>query len=78
MLPLYSWNFVLTVAFAIFFYRAGQFEHAPALLWAALSVAISLLVWLWLGWGMLAMILGQVGLFVGIGVFRMLRDRIKK
>jgi hypothetical protein len=64
------------VVFAIFFYRAALFDGCPAsvgLLWAALSVAISLLVLQWLRWGLLVMVLGQIGLFVGIGVFRVVR-----
>jgi len=61
------------VVFAIFFYRAGVFENGPAWLWAGLSLAISLVIWQWLRWGLLAMILGQLGLFVGIGVFRVIR-----
>jgi hypothetical protein len=73
MLPFYSFNFVLTVVFAVFFYRAGVFDNGPGLLWAALSVVISLAVWQWLRWGLLAMILGQVVLFAGIGVFRVIR-----
>jgi len=73
MLPFYSFSFLATVLFAIFFYRAGEFDGGPGLLWAGLSVAISLLVWRWLGLGWLGIILGQVGLFVGIGVFRVLR-----
>lgn len=73
MLPFYSFNFVLMVMFAIFFYRAGEFDDSPGLLWAALSVLISLLVWQWLRCGLLAMILGQIGLFVGIGIFRVIR-----
>ena len=31
------------------------------------------LIWQWLRWGLLAMIVGQIGLFVGIGVFRVIR-----
>jgi len=73
MLPFYSFNFILMVVFAIFFYRAGVFDNGPALLWAALSVLISLLVWQGLRWGIVAMIVGQVGLFVGIGVVRVMR-----
>ena len=73
MLPFYSFDFILMVVFAIFFYRAGVFDGGPALLWAALSVLISLLVWQGLRWGLVAMILGQAGLFVGIGVFRVIR-----
>ena len=73
MMPFYSFNLVLMVVFAIFFYRAGELEDSPGLLWAALSALISFLVWQWLRWGLLAMILGQIGLFVGIGVFRAIR-----
>jgi hypothetical protein len=73
MLPFYSWNFLLTVVFAIFFYRAGVFESGPGWLWAGLSVVISLVIWQGLHWGLLAMILGQFALFVGIGVFRVIR-----
>jgi hypothetical protein len=73
MMPLYSFHFVFLIVFAVFFYRAAAFEDGPALLWAALSVLISLLIWQWLRWGLLAMLLGQVGLFVGIGVFRAVR-----
>ena len=73
MMPFYSFNLVLMVVFAILFYRAGELEDSPGLLWAALSALISFLVWQWLRWGLLAMILGQIGLFVGIGVFRAIR-----
>jgi len=73
MMMFYSFNFLLMVVFAIFFYRAGEFEGSPGLLWAALSVAISFLIWQWLRWGLLAMVLGQIGLFVAIGVFRVIR-----
>jgi len=61
-------------AAAIFFYRAGMFDGSPGLLWAVLSVVISLLIWQWLGWGLLEMmILGQIALFVGIGIVRAIR-----
>ena len=73
MLPINSWNIILIIVFAILFYRAGQFDDGPALLWTALSVAISFLILFWLKWGLFAMILGQVGLFVGLGVFRVIR-----
>jgi hypothetical protein len=73
MLPFYTFNFVLTVVCAIFFYRAASFENGPGLLWAALSIATSLLIWQWLGLGLLAMILGQLALFFGIGALRVIR-----
>lgn len=73
MLPFLSFSGLLTIAFAIFFYRAGVFDGGPGLLWAVLSVVISVLVWRWLGLGMLGIIFGQIGLFVGIGIFRVIR-----
>lgn len=75
-MPFYSFNFILMVVFAIFFYRAAQFDGGSGLVglfWAAMSVAISFLIWQWLGWGVLLMLLGQIALFVGIGVYRVVR-----
>jgi hypothetical protein len=74
-MPFYSYNFILTVVFAVVLYRAGVQDESPGLLWAALSVAISLVVWLVLGWGVLPLIIAQAALFIGIGVFRVLRER---
>jgi hypothetical protein len=73
MLPFYSWNFFVLVGFAIFYYRAGEFDGGPGLLWAILSVGISLLIWQVLHWGLLVMLLGQIALFIGIGVYRVIR-----
>ena len=70
LMPIYSFNFVLLVVFGIFFYRAGLFDGGSGVLWSAISVAVSLLIWQGFGWGLLAMLLGQFGLFVVIGVFR--------
>lgn len=76
MSPFYSFNFLVAVVFAIFFYRAAQFDGGSELMgifWASLSVAMSLLVWQWLRWGVFAMLFGQIALFVGIGVYRVIR-----
>jgi hypothetical protein len=67
---MYSFNFVLLILMAVFFYRAADFEDGPRLLWTALSVAISLLTWQVLRMGLLEMMLGQAGLFVGITLVR--------
>jgi hypothetical protein len=72
-MPFYTFEFVLTAVFAIFYYRAGVAEQAPGLLWASLSVATSLLIWQWLGGGILAIVAGQLALFIGITVFRVIR-----
>jgi hypothetical protein len=42
-------------------------------MWAALSVAVSLATWRWLGWGLFSLILGQVALFLGITIVRAMR-----
>jgi hypothetical protein len=68
-----SFPLVFLVVFAIFFYRAGEFEGGPSIMWAALSVAVSLATWRWLGWGLFSLILGQVALFLGITIVRAMR-----
>ncbi len=75
MLPFYSFNFLVVVGAAIFFYRAAIFDDAPAWIWTGLSIVISILIWQVLHGGLLSLILGQAGLFVGIGVFRMMRKQ---
>lgn len=69
----YSFSFVLLLVSAVFFYRAGEFEGSSGVLWAALSVVISVLAWRVLKSGLLVMLLCQVGLFIGIGVVRAVR-----
>jgi hypothetical protein len=71
MLPFYSYNFILTVVSAIFYYRAGEYENTSGLLWAGLSIGVSLGIWEGLGGGFLALLAGQVGLFVAITFYRM-------
>jgi hypothetical protein len=68
-----SLHLVLLAACAVFFYRAADMEHGPALVWGGLSVLIYLLAWRVLGWGVLGCLLGQVALFAGITAIRMLR-----
>ena len=70
---------VLALVCVSMFYGAGQLDsrgeaHDYSFLWALLSALLSALVLIALkgSWGVL--LLSQVGLFVGIGVFRFLRD----
>ena len=65
---------VLLIICAVVFYKAAEMEDAPGILWASLSVAVFLLTSAVLHWGLLGCVLGQILLFVGIGVFKMLRD----
>ncbi|HUB86287.1 MAG TPA: hypothetical protein VMB22_00230 [Verrucomicrobiae bacterium] len=59
--------------FAAFFWRAAEFENASALLWGGLSLTISMVMLLLIHAGLIGIILGQVGLFAGITLFRVLR-----
>jgi len=70
LLPFYSFTFILALACAIFFYRAGEFEGSSGLAWAAVSLLISVAIWQWLHGGIIAVLLGQAGLFVGITLYR--------
>ena len=63
---------IVICVLAIVFYRAGQLERAPGLLWAALSTLCSLAA-LYFGWGLLGIFGLNVLLFVGITLFRVLR-----
>jgi len=64
---------LLAVVFAVFFHRAAEFEDESGLLWSGLSVLISVVALFFFGWGLLGCLLSQVGLFVGIGIFRVMR-----
>jgi hypothetical protein len=69
----YSLQFVMLVACAVFYYRAAVMEDSSGFLWSALSVLVFLLTWIVLSWGWLGCLLGQVALFAGITVVRVLR-----
>jgi hypothetical protein len=64
---------LLIVVFAVFFYRAAEFEDESGLLWSGLSILIFVTTLFFFHWGLLGNLLGQVGLFVGIGIFRVMR-----
>jgi len=63
---------VLSVC-AITFYRAGVYEKSSGMLWAALSIATSFLALGVFRWGLLGVLLAQLGLFVAITVYRMMK-----
>jgi hypothetical protein len=58
---------------AIFFHRAADFEGESGLLWSILSLLISGAILFFFHWGWMACLLGQLSLFVGITVVRMIR-----
>jgi hypothetical protein len=65
--------FLLIAVFAAFFYRAAEFENESGVIWCGLSIVISLAILFYFHWGWLGVVLGQVGLFAGITIFRMTR-----
>jgi hypothetical protein len=64
---------LMIVACAIFFHRAAEFENESSLVWTGLSVVVSVVTLFFLHWGWPGCLLGQIGLFAGITVLRMLR-----
>jgi ATP/ADP translocase len=70
---------LITIVAAIMFFGMGQYEardgsRSNGLLWACLSLAMSWLVLSVLHGGVTLQVLGQVAVFVGIGIFRAMRD----
>lgn len=66
---------VLVLAFAAFFYRGMEQESGTGFLWGGLSILVSILVLWKLGWGLIGLLLGQIGLFLCGTIFRVIRDR---
>jgi hypothetical protein len=73
--PFYSLTFVVLLASAVLYYRAGEFEGASGITWAGLSVLISVVIWRWLEGGMFAVLIGQAGLFAALTLYRTHRNR---
>ena len=72
-LRLYSFQFVLLLLCAVFYYKAAELEDAPRLLWAGLSVLVYLVTWMLLSWGLIGCLVGQVGLFGAITLVSVIR-----
>jgi hypothetical protein len=73
-------NWILAFVCAFTFFGAGKAEgkgggSGHGFLWAGLSVVTSAVLIQLLGAGWFLVLLGQAGLFVGIGIFRAMRDR---
>lgn len=70
----YSFALVMALACAAFFHAAGEKEAGSGLWFSGPSVVVSALIMLvWHG-GVLSVLLGQVGLLLGITLFRLWRD----
>ncbi len=68
---------IIIVIFAAFFYKAAEVAKSSGLIWAGLSVIVSLGT-MKLGWGLLGNIFGQAVLFFGIGIVSFLLSQLSK
>ena len=71
---LYTLEFVLAVACAIAWYKAADAEDVPPWHWVGLSVGVYACTWVWLGWGWLGNLIGQVLLLAGVTLYRVWRS----
>lgn len=74
-----SLEVVLAIVCAVTFFRAGRFESAGeaydySFLWALMSALLSALVLLGFKASWIVLLVFQIALFFGIGVYRALRD----
>ena len=70
----YGLDTILIIAFAVFFYKAADYENASKILWAGLSIIVSLLSRIF-GFRLIGLISGQVVLFFAIAVIRSIFSR---
>ncbi len=68
-----NYSLVLTVVAAMFFWKAAEREKESGIIWAGVSLFASALI-ITLGGGFVVLVLGQLAVFVGITVFRTIKD----
>ena len=73
-----GFGLVAMLACAVFYYRLGEQEYSSGIWPAAVSIALWLGAGYFLGFGMLGSILVQVGLFVVLTLWNVVRERFKK
>jgi hypothetical protein len=74
MLTAHALEVLLILACCAFFQRAGEVDGYSGVVWGGLSVLVSLTVWLGLQGGFFGILLGQIGLFVAITLYRVRRE----
>ncbi len=74
MNPLLTPAGALAIAFAAFFYEAGRREADQGFIWGAASLTWSILLIVVFHAGILAILIAQLFVFVGIAVFRVWRE----
>jgi predicted branched-subunit amino acid permease len=73
-LGVYGLDTIVIIAFAIIYYKAAQIENASTILWTGLSIIVSLVIRI-IGMGLLAIIIGQVLLYLAITLVRLLASK---
>ncbi len=64
----------MALACAAFFYKAGENETGSGVWFAGMSIVISAAILMLFGGGVLAVLLGQLGLLIAITLYRVWRD----
>jgi len=70
----YDISLVMALACAAFYYQAGAKETGSGVPWAGLSVMVSALVIMVFHGGFWAVLAAQLGLLLGITLYRVWRD----
>ena len=65
---------LLAIAAAIFYYRVGDDEYRRGLLWASVSILISIAISVILHWGSATLLVAQALPFVGMTLYNAHRD----
>ena len=68
-------SILLIVCCASFYYRVGEAEYGSGMLLALVSAVLWLIGGFGLGFGLIANLLVQVGLFFALSIWNMVRDR---
>ena len=75
-LGVYGLDTIVIIAFAVLYHKAAQIENQSALLWTGLSIIVSLAIRI-IGLGLLALVVGQVLLYLAIALVRLLISILK-
>ncbi len=75
-LGVYGIDTIVIIVFAVIYYKAADIENQSTILWTGLSIAVSLATAI-LGLGLIALIIGQVLLYLAITLVRLLASKRK-
>ena len=66
--PISYFDIVIAAIYAVLFYKVAEFEKMSVIFWPSASVCVFLLNKVWLGWGLLGILMQQIILFLGMSV----------